>query len=96
MSGGKLEGCDYCGLLVWKNGGWVKEEDCYKTSKEEEIDDDTEIEPTVKDIDVIYKFILDIFEETASVYASSVLLPPKIEKMLITLDRVSNSINRKE
>ena len=83
MSGGKLEGCDHCGLLVWKNGGWVKEGDC----KEEEIDDDTEIEPTVKEIDVIYKFLLDIFEETACV---------KIEKMLITLDRVSNSINRKE
>ncbi len=25
VSGGKIEGCDDCGLLLWKGGGWVKD-----------------------------------------------------------------------
>jgi len=27
VSGGQIEGCDDCGLLLWNGGGWVKEEE---------------------------------------------------------------------
>ena len=53
-------------------------------------DGDTVHEPTVKEIDEIYNFILcgDMRFSSAS--------EEVIERMLLTLDRVSNSINRRE
>ena len=56
-------------------------------------DGDTAHEPTVQEIDEIYNFLLT----TAAVEdGSAAHLNPKIERMLLTLDRVSNSIHRRE
>jgi len=53
-------------------------------------DGDTAREPTVQEIDEIYNFLIT---SPAVLYDE---LNPKIERMLLTLDRVSNSINRRE
>ena len=53
-------------------------------------DGDTAREPTVKEIDEIYNFLIT----AASVEDDAII--PKIERMLLTLDRVSNSIHRRE
>ena len=53
-------------------------------------DGDTMHEPTVKEIDEIYNFILGGDMRFASASEE------EIQRMLLTLDRVSNSINRRE
>ena len=104
----KTPGGWYHQLNEMMNGDWVCDGECDKeyfaqlssTSVEqnccsrsddeprEENSDDAAIEPSVNEIDEIYKFLLDL---TKADDAPDM----KIARMLLTLDRVSNSINRK-
>ena len=65
-------------------------EQCGECGECHQDDGDTVHEPTVKEIDEIYNFILggDMRFSSAS--------EEVIERMLLTLDRVSNSIDRRE
>jgi len=65
---------------------------------EDEHDGDTAAEPTVKEIDNIYNWILDVEKWLLS---QDPLQPDDTEdkmlqRMLLSLDRMSNSINRRE